>query len=51
MISYNGRMQDNGQSGSVSITIINCYPNGFIIFDKLENEYYVYQNPPVEIKD
>ena len=51
IISYNGRMQDNGQSGSASFTLFNCYPNGFVIFDKLENEYYVYQNPPVEIKD
>ena len=52
MISYNGRMQDDGKAGRLSsIKIINCYPNGFIIYDENKDEYYIYQNAPMEIKD
>ena len=52
MISYNGRLQDDGKKGTMSsVKIINCYPNGFIILDEAANEYYVYQEPAKSLED
>ena len=52
MIFYNGRLQDDGKTGSYSsIRIINCYPNGFIIYDEYNDEYFIYQDPVKEVKN
>ena len=48
-VAYNGYMQDDSCSKTITFYYINTYPYGFIIKDG--NEYYRYQNPVMTLED